>query len=61
MKNTFLGYEDIIVKNFYKISETGNLRWFYKDYDGIDKKELKKIQTTELSARFKQIFIDRID
>jgi len=61
MKNTYLGYEDIIVRNFYKISETGDLRWFYKDYEGIDGKELKDAQTVELGARFKQIFLDRID
>ena len=61
IKNTFLGYEDITVKNFYKISETSDLRWFYKDYEGIDRKELKDSENEELAGRFKQIFIDRID
>jgi len=61
MKNTYLGYEDIIVRNFYKISETGDLRWFYKDYEGIDREELKDSENEELAGRFKQIFIDRID
>ena len=61
IKNTYLGYEDITVKNFYKISETSDLRWFYKDYEGIDRKELKDSENEELAGRFKQIFIDRID
>lgn len=61
MTNTYLGYEDIVTRNFYKISETSDLRWFYKDFDGSEGKELKDEQTVELAARFKQIFLDRID
>ncbi len=61
MTDTYLGYDDIAVKNFYKISETSDLNWFYKDYQGVNGKELKDKDSIELSLRFKQIFLDRID
>ena len=61
MTNTYLGYEDITVKHFYKISETSDLRWFYKDYQGGESKELKDSDAKELAERFKKIFVDRIE
>ena len=61
MKDTYLGYDDIAVKNFYKISETSDFNWFYKDFDGSEGKELKSDELETLGARFKQIFLDRIE
>lgn len=61
MKNTFLGYEDIIVRNFYKISETSDFRYFFKDFDGVNNKELTNKENLTFADRFKQIFLDRIE
>jgi hypothetical protein len=61
MKNTYLGYEDIVVKNFYKISETSDFNWFFKGFEGVDGKELSDKQNETLAARYKQIFLDRIE
>ncbi len=61
MKNTYLGYDDIAVKNFYKISETSDFNWFFKDFEGVNGKTLKDKQIETLGARFKQIFLDRIE
>ena len=61
MKNTYLGYEDIVVKNFYKISETSDFNWFFKGFDGTNEREFTIPEAKILSARFKQIFLDRIE
>jgi len=61
MTNTYLGYEDIAVKNFYKISETSDFNWFFKGFEGVDGKTLSEKENETLAARYKQIFLDRIE
>ena len=61
MTDTYLGYEDIAVKNFYKISETSDFNWFYKDFQGVDGKEFTDKENVTYAERFKQIFLDRIE
>ena len=49
MKNTYLGYEDIAVKNFYKISETSDFNWFFKGFKGVDSKTLSEKENETLA------------
>ena len=61
MTNTYLGYEDIVTRNFYKMSETNDLRWFFKDFDVSEGKELKDNEILTLVERFKQRLLDSIN
>ena len=61
MTDTYLGYDDIAVKNFYKISETSDFNWFYKDFQGVDGKDFEDKESIKFAERFKQIFLDRIE
>ena len=61
MTNTFIGYDDIIVKNFYKISETSDFNWFFKEFEGVEGKKLTDKQNLTFAQRYKQIFLDRIE
>ena len=53
---TYEGFEDIPVYNFYKIAETSDMRWFYKDFRGD--KSIK--ETQDFVSRYKAVYDARI-
>ena len=60
LMKTYMGFEDIPVNNFYKIAETGDLRWFYKSF--LEDRSIKTsdFQLKELAERYKNIYDARI-
>ena len=58
---TYLGFEDIPVYNFYKIAETGDMRWFYKKFRSNKDIEVSEEDFITLSEKYKSTFSDRIE
>ena len=58
---TYLGFEDIPVYNFYKIAETGDMRWFYKKFRSNKNIEVSEEDFITLSEKYKSTFSDRIE
>lgn len=58
---TYLGFEDIPVYNFYKIAETGDMRWFYKKFRSNKDIEVSENDFITLSEKYKSTFSDRIE
>lgn len=57
---TYLSFEDIPVYNFYKISETSDMRWFYNKFRNDRSLIISKDETIELIERYKEIYDERI-
>ena len=60
LAKTYIGFEDIPVNNFYKIAETGDLRWFYKSFAEDRNIKLSENDFKDLSGRYKKVYDDRI-
>jgi hypothetical protein len=60
LKNTYIGFEDIPVNNFYQISKTGDLRWFYKSFSGDRDLKISEQDNISLADRYKKVYDDRI-
>ncbi|WP_340156249.1 hypothetical protein [uncultured Winogradskyella sp.] len=60
LNKTYLGFDDIPVNNFYKIAETGDLRWFYKSFYEDRGLKMSESETLNLAERYKSIYDDRI-
>tara|TARA_R110002167_G_scaffold241725_3_gene446982 strand:+ start:2246 stop:2923 length:678 start_codon:yes stop_codon:yes gene_type:complete len=57
---TYLGFEDIPVYNFYKIAETGDMRWFYKKFRSNKDIEVSENDIFILSERYKEVYSARV-
>jgi hypothetical protein len=59
-QKTYMGFEDIPVYNFYKISDTSDFRWFYKKFYKEMTLELSQEELVILIQRYKDIYDERI-
>lgn len=60
LNKTYIGFEDIPVNNFYKIAETGDLRWFYKSFSEDRLLRLSEVDAVSLAERYKKVYDDRV-
>jgi len=57
---TYLGFEDIPVYNFYKIVETSDMRWFYRDFRTERNIKVSDDDLKKLIDRYKLVYDDRV-
>ena len=57
---TYFGFEDLPVYNFYKISETADIRWFYKSFRGDRGIKVSDEDSIELLDRYKETYDERV-
>lgn len=57
---TYLGFEDIPVYNFYKIVETSDMRWFYRDFRTERNIKVSDDDLKNLIDRYKLVYDDRV-
>lgn len=57
---TYLGFEDIPVFNFYKIAETTDVRWFYKNFRSDRSIKISVDESLELLDRYKETYDERV-
>jgi len=57
---TYEGFEDIPVYNFYKIAETTDVRWFYKEFKNDKSIEISDTDIVKLLDKYKETYDSRI-
>lgn len=57
---TYLGFEDIPAYNFYKITETSDVRWFLKKFRNNRDLVISEEESIQLAERYKEVYDARI-